>query len=196
MGSVVAGDATATEQSIVAAGVTAGQEEYIANFSAPFAAMAEGSLELLDANWDDWYPRIGLRSMMQTVSHPLTGEQIQLPALDQATGQPRMQGMIDLRREDIEAAALWETSGKTPGNTPQAKMQAAQLLLQAAASLPQTGGDVYELFKVLVRESGLNAEGVQALRPAMPISPMNGMPGAPMQAMNTMGPMPPQMPLP
>jgi len=175
MGSVVSGDTTATEQNIVAAGVSSGQEEYIANFSAPFAAMAEATLELLDANWDDWYPHVGLQPLIQMMPHPLTGEPMPLPMIDPMTGQPKVKGMIDLQREDVHAAVLWETTGKTPGNTPQAKMQAAQLLLSAAANLPQTGGDVYELFKVLVRESGLNADGVQSNRP----QPQMGMPMAP-----------------
>jgi len=175
MGSVVSGDTTATEQNIVAAGVSSGQEEYIANFSAPFAAMAEATLELLDANWDDWYPHVGLQPLIQMMPHPLTGEPMSLPMIDPMTGQPKVKGMIDLQREDVHAAVLWETTGKTPGNTPQAKMQAAQLLLSAAANLPQTGGDVYELFKVLVRESGLNADGVQSNRP----QPQMGMPMAP-----------------
>ena len=189
MGSVVSGDTTATEQQIVAAGVSAGQEEYIANFSSPFAAMAEATLELLDANWDDWYPRLGLQPIMQLAPHPVTGEPMPMPAFDPSTGQPKMKGMVELQRDDCSAAVLWETTGKTPGNTPQAKMQAAQLLLQAAASLPQTGGDVYELFRVLVRESGLNADGVQMNKP--PMQPPMAMPGGPMPAMNAMGQMQP-----
>jgi hypothetical protein len=190
MGSVVGGDTTATEQSIVAAGVTSGQEEYIANFSAPFGEMAEATMELLDANWGDWYPRIGLQPVLQMMPHPMTGEAIPMPAIDPMTGRPKMNGMIDLHRDDLRAAVLWETTGKTPGNTPQAKMQAAQLLLQAASNLPQTGGDVYELFKVLVRESGLNADGVQQNRP----QPANGLPGSQgMQPQMRPG-MPPQLP--
>jgi len=193
MGSVVSGDTTATEQQIVAAGVSAGQEEYIANFSAPFAAMAEATLELLDANWDDWYPRLGLQPVMQLAPHPMTGEPMPIPVLDPTSGQPRMNGMVDLQRDDVHAAVLWETTGKTPGNTPQAKMQAAQLLLQAASSLPQTGGDVYELFRVLVRESGLNADGVQlnkqAMQPPMSMPGMMPTQAGPLQQMNAIGAM-------
>lgn len=180
MGSTVGGDTTATEQSIVAAGVTSGQEEYIANFSAPFSAMAEATLELLDAHWSDWYSRLGVQPVVQMTPHPLTGEPLPLPAPDQVSGQPKVSGMVDERRDDVQAPVLWETTGKTPGNTPQAKMQAAQLLLSAAANLPQTGGDVYELFKVLVRESGLNADGVQSEKPA------GGMPGMPPEMMAAM----------
>lgn len=171
MGSLASRDATATEQNIVASGVGAGQEEYIANFSVPFPSMAEATMELLGAHWKDWYPVFGLRPMMEPAIDLATGQPhadgTMAQVVDRTTGRPRYSGMVDLRREDLEATVVWEPTGKTPGHTPAAKLQAAQMLLGAASQMPQAGGDVYELFKVMVNASGLNADGVQMSREKM-----------------------------
>jgi hypothetical protein len=168
MGSTSTTQTTATERNIVAAGVASGQEEYIANLSSGFGEMAESTCELLSMHWDDWYPRLGRQPVLQP--DPATGQQVPVPDPngDPQNPQPLMKGVLDVKQEDLDLPILWETTGKTPGNTPQAKMQAAQLLTNVAATIPAAGGDVYELFKVLVRESDLNAEGVQTNKEDMP----------------------------
>jgi hypothetical protein len=143
MGSTATGQRTATEQSIVASGVSAGQEEYIANFSNDFPSMAAATCEILEANFDEWYSVFGYQEMMGP------------------DGQPVSQGFLEISKEDLSTPVVWEPTGKTPGNTPQAKMQAAQMLVMAGAQLPQMGFDLYKLGTVLVNASGLNADQVQ-----------------------------------
>lgn len=167
MGSEVAGSTTATQQSIIAQGVSNGQEEYISNLAAPLPAMAAATMELLDTHWDDWCSHFCLQPILQPQVDPQTGSMMPQQVIDQATGKPKMTGMLDVQRADLDAAVLWEQTGKTPGNTPQAKMQAAQLLMQAAMN-PNTGLNVYDIAKVLVDAADLNADGVQANKEDMP----------------------------
>jgi len=55
----------------------------------------------------------------------------------------------------------WEPMGRSPGNTPMAKLQFAQVLMPFVAD-PNAGIDTYELVKVLLMNGPLeNARGIQ-----------------------------------
>lgn len=156
MGAMVSRAITATEDNIIAAGVSSGQEEFIANFSSAFPAMAEATMELLEIHWHEWFPLFGVRPVIG----PATGQ----PAFDPQTGNPLVVGMVELTPDDLRAPVLWEPAGKTPGHAPHAKLQAAQALMGAGMQVPGTGADPYELFRVMVSASNLNADGVQMSR--------------------------------
>lgn len=69
--------------------------------------------------------------------------------------------------DDCKKAISWEPNGKSPGNTPMAKLQAAQLFLEASQN-PATGIDPYEVATVLLQNGPLgNATGVQKSREQM-----------------------------
>jgi hypothetical protein len=76
---------------------------------------------------------------------------------------------LKITKEQLIQPTIWEVTGKSPGNTPQAKLQAAQLLLQAAANPAlATGLDAYELVKVIVETGALaNATNVQISKDQM-----------------------------
>lgn len=84
-----------------------------------------------------------------------------VPAIDPETGQPITTGFLDIKEDDLSCPVVWEPTGKTPGNTPQAKLQAAMMLLEAGATIPQLGFNLFNLGKVMVNASGLNADQVQ-----------------------------------
>lgn len=94
---------------------------------------------------------------------------------------------LQITKNQLIEPTIWEVTGKSPGNTPQAKLQAAQLLLQAAANPAlATGLDAYELTKVIIETGALaNATNVQiskeqmeanarAQQQAQPPSPASG----------------------
>jgi hypothetical protein len=67
---------------------------------------------------------------------------------------------------------LWEPNGKTPGNTPGAKLAACEKLAQLAAQFgPQTGIDIYELTRVIIANCGLaGSDNIQGPK-QVPIAP-------------------------
>jgi hypothetical protein len=91
-------------------------------------------------------------------------------------------------QKDLLSPALWEPNGKTPGNTPGAKLAAAGQLLQAYQGLgPQSGLDPYKLVKVMVDNSGLSGgddlqytqeEMAQMAQPQPGQPPVPGQPNA------------------
>jgi hypothetical protein len=123
-------EATATESSIIAADVSVGIEEYIANFAGSLGEIAEFTMELLTIHFSDW--------KQDAVSIGITQAQVALPC-------------------------LWEPNGKSPGNTPGAKLAACEKLAQLAGQFgPATGIDIYELTRVIIANSGLfGADNIQ-----------------------------------
>lgn len=77
---------------------------------------------------------------------------------------------LALTKEQLLAPTTWEPTGKSPGNTPQAKLQAAQMLLQATAN-PTLAPyiNVPALLQVIVSDSPLqNAKNVVRSEPLAP----------------------------
>jgi len=130
LGTIQGKKTTATTDSIVAAGVQVGVEEFIANFSEPFPAMAQHTEE------------IALHLFADLVSY--YGEE-SFPATP----------------EDLAMRTTWETTGKSPNATPEAKIQHGLMLSEVAAD-PEYGIDKYKLGSVLTREGPLaGVEGIQ-----------------------------------
>jgi len=82
------------------------------------------------------------------------------------------------------APCLWEANGKTPGNTPGAKIAACERLVSLAQAFgPASGIDPYELTKVVLQNSNLSgADNIQIPkeRLAPPAQPgIGGLPGQP-----------------
>jgi hypothetical protein len=126
-GSISESDQTATETSVIAAGVATGLEEYIGNFTANLGDMAAFTIELLAFHFSEWSQKWG-------------------PVLGIQTAQ------------QLEVPALWECNGKTPGNTPGARLNGIEKLMQMASAFgPQTGIDPYELTKLAI--ANLNLQG-------------------------------------
>ena len=74
---------------------------------------------------------------------------------------------LPLTKEQIAVPVVWEPTGKSPGNTPQAKLQAGQLFMQMAAN-PATGIDVHALTSALIADSPLaNATNIQISKEQM-----------------------------
>jgi len=117
-------DATATETSIIASGVSVGIEEYIGNFSASFGEMAAFTIELLKLHWSEW--------------------------------QGAYAGQMQITQDMFSLPGLWEPNGKTPGNTPAAKLAAVDRLVSLAQAFgPASGLDPYELTKMAIANLGV-----------------------------------------
>ena len=146
---------TATENSIIASGVAVGIEEYIANFSSPLAAMAEHTEDVLLGMFDEIAPYYS-HTVDMPVTDPMTGE----PVIDPATGQPVMQPQQAplVSPEEMQILTCWRPNGNSPSSTPQAKLQAAQMLVQAAAD-PAFGFDKYAIATVIYKNSPLAGDG-------------------------------------
>src|ERR1019366_2655647 len=72
-----------------------------------------------------------------------------------------------LTKEQVTEPTTWDPTGKSPGNTPQAKLQNAQLLMQMAVN-PATGIDVHELTSVIIQNGALaNAGNIQISKEQM-----------------------------
>jgi hypothetical protein len=147
MGAVQSRDTTATENSIIASGVSIGLEEYVANFSANLGEAAAFTTELLALHYNDWI---------------------------------REAELLQVTPEVLSSPCLWEPNGKTPGNTPGAKLAAAQKIVElftACAGMPvgapnPTGIDIYELTKVILANSGLGgADNIQVPKERMGVAP-------------------------
>jgi len=68
---------------------------------------------------------------------------------------------FDITKAQLLDHTMWVPTGKSPGNTPQAKLQTAQLLMQMAAN-PATGIDAHELATVVIQNGALaNATNIQ-----------------------------------
>jgi hypothetical protein len=141
MGSVQDRSTTATENSIIAAGVAVGLEEYIANFSTFLPDAATFTFELLDVHFADW--------------------------ADDAMN-------LGIVQQEVSSPCIWEPNGKSPGNTPGAKLQALSQIAQAVeafANIPPgnpTGIDPYNYIAALVANSGLTAaDNIQIPRQQM-----------------------------
>lgn len=65
---------------------------------------------------------------------------------------------IQIRRSSLSMSHEWEPNGQSPSNTPNAKLQAAQMIAPFAQN-PAAGVDIYELVKVLIQESSLSSSG-------------------------------------
>ena len=127
---------TATQDSIIAAGVQTGIEEYIATFSECFPEMAAFTCELLAYHFAEWGPVYAER--------------------------------LQITKEDLLRPTQWEPNGKSPGNTPGAKIAAIQQLIAVAESPigPMTGLDPYDMVKVLIANLGLvGADNLQMPKP-------------------------------
>ena len=88
---------------------------------------------------------------------------------------------INIAREDLRSDATWSPNGQSPAHSPQAQIQAAQLLMGMAAN-PMTGLDPYELTKVLATHLLPNAKNIQLskddlARKLAPPAPTLGPPG-------------------
>jgi hypothetical protein len=142
-GSMQVRSTTATETSIIAADVSVGMEEYIANFGASLGVVAEFTCELLCAHFSDWAAEAAL---------------------------------LGVTREKLLMPCLWEPNGKTPGNTPGAKLAAAERLAGLAGQFgPATGIDIYELTRVIIANSGLfGADNIQVPKDKLGAPAPNG----------------------
>jgi hypothetical protein len=89
----------------------------------------------------------------------------------------------------VAAPCLWEPNGKTPGNSPGARLAACEKLAQLAAQFgPMTGIDIYELTRVFIANLGLaGSDNLQGPKPA-PVGPPVGLPGQPGAAVPGNGP--------
>ncbi len=117
---------TATENSIIAAGVAVGVEEYISTFSAPLGDMAQFTCELLSRHFAEW----------GALYAPVIAVTPQL----------------------LSSPTLWEANGKTPGNTPGAKLAAIEKLVGLLQAFgPATGLDPYTLTQIAIANMGFNA---------------------------------------
>jgi len=145
---------TATESSIIAAGVATGAEEYINNFGQCLGEIADYTMELLASHFPDWENEARL-----------------LGATAEILSQP----------------TNWEQNGKTPGNTPGAKLAGISQISQFASQFgPQTGIDIYELTTTLLQNSPFQgADGIQL--PKEQVQPPPGPPQVPPQPMNSGG---------
>lgn len=133
-------DSTATQQSIIAAGVAVGLEEYIANFSACLPRMAEYTAELLAQNYED----------------------IVFAYLD-SEGRPIA------AKEELMLPCTWQPNGTSPQSTPGARIRDAQMLLQVAGMLgPASGLSPYDITNCIVANSSLSGtSGLQITREDM-----------------------------
>lgn len=123
MGATQSRPTTATENSIIASGVSVGLEEYIGNFAANLPEAAEFTIELLTAHFHDWQEDAGV---------------------------------MGIKLQDLVQPCNWDVNGTTPGNTPGAKIAAAQGIAQLAAQFgPSTGIDIYELANFVILNSGM-----------------------------------------
>lgn len=72
---------------------------------------------------------------------------------------------LDVTLDDLRSPCLWEASGKTPGNAPDAKLAALDKLMQLAETpiAPMTGLQPYELLSAILANTGLsNSTNLQA----------------------------------
>ena len=123
---------TATENSIIAAGVATGLEEYIGNFSMPLCEMAGFTCELLSAHFNEW--------------------------------KDFYAGALEVTKELLDSPMLWNPNGSSPGNTPTARLQGINTLLQILKSAPPpgsppsvTGMDFYTLTTNAIANMGFTA---------------------------------------
>jgi len=165
-GAISQGDHTATETSVIAAGVATGLEEYIGNFTANLGDMAAFSIELLVAHYAEWQGKWAAALGISDVTA------LQIPT-------------------------LWECNGKTPGNTPGARLNGIQKLMDMAQAFgPQSGIDPYELTRLAI--ANLNLQGgdkIQVSRDTLaqqqqqqPQQPQPGGPAQPGPGLNGPGP--------
>jgi|GEM_PF-1060753 len=161
LGSQMERQTTATESSIIAAGVATGAEEYINNFGQCLGEIADYTMELLATHFADWESEARL-----------------LGASPEILLQP----------------SNWEQNGKTPGNTPGAKLAGIAQISQFAGQFgPPTGIDIYELTTVMLQNSPFQgADGIQLPKEQVQAqaggSPLGG-PGGPVPA-GAVGPRP------
>lgn len=121
-------DSTATQQSIIAAGVAVGIEEYIANFSSCLPRMAEYINELLVYYYNELAPHY-----LDTNGQPLAS------------------------KEELGVNCTWVTNGTSPQSTPGARIRDAQMLLQNYLALgPASGLDPYEITACIKVNSSLS----------------------------------------
>lgn len=121
-------DSTATQQSIIAAGVAVGIEEYIANFSSCLARMAEYTAQIFKENY----------------------EQL-MPYFKSADGTPIA------APEDLDAECIWQPNGTSPQSTPGARIRDAQMLLEIAGNLgPASGLSPYDITQCILTNSSLS----------------------------------------
>jgi hypothetical protein len=74
---------------------------------------------------------------------------------------------LALTKQQILGTVVWQPTGKSPGNTPQAKLQTAQLLMQMSVN-PATGIDAHELATVIIANGALaNAGNIQLSKEQM-----------------------------
>lgn len=145
---------TASENNIIASGVAVGLEEYIANFSSPFPAMAEHTEHLMQGMWEDvqsYYTQIAEVPVLDP-----TGQ----PALDPATNQPMTQpGEVPIiSLEEIQRPVCWKVNGTSPASLPQTKLRDSQMLATLAQD-PEYGIDKHALGTLIITNSSLSGDG-------------------------------------
>lgn len=137
LGTIAGRQTTATTDSIIAAGVQVGQEEYLANFTSCFPDMARHTEEIALSMYGD--------------------------LAEYYEGRIGTDGEEPITPEEIAAECSWEPTGKNPNSTPMAKVQDAMQLVEIAMNAPQFGYDQYELGKVIAENSSL--VGIQVQKP-------------------------------
>lgn len=146
---------TATENGIIASGVAVGIEEYIANFSSCFPAMAEHTEHIMAS-----MPQEMATYYTHAVDVPVVDPMTQQPAVDPQSGQPALQPqeMPILTPEELKKPTCWRVNGTSPSSTPQAKLQAGQMLVQVAAD-PEYRMNKPALGALIVANSSLSGDG-------------------------------------
>jgi hypothetical protein len=144
---------TATENSIIAAGVSVGIEEYISNFSAFMPAMAEHVEDIVLGNYQEIAPYY---------THMVEGPVVMpdgTPQLDMM-GQPVIapQPAPLVSEDELKMPTCWRVNGTSPSSTPQAKVMAGQQLAQMAAD-PRFGFNPYAIGTVIYKNSPLAGDG-------------------------------------
>ncbi len=138
-------NATATEQSIIAANVAVGLEEYIANFSSPLSPMAALTCEMVEMD----FATIGMAYWRD------------VPQVDPQTGEQTLVKEPIATQQDLAEAAIWEPNGKSPAHTPQMKQQGAQLLAKMCEN-PTFGLKPYGIAGVILNTGPLSGtDGLQ-----------------------------------
>lgn len=146
MGSIQGRSTTATTDSIVAAGVAVGLEEWIGNFATPLPLMAEHTEDVMRGQYD-------AISKYYTMPGPV---QPGLPNPDGTPGEPIPGEPVPLvTYDELMAPTVWRVNGMSPSATPQAKVQAATQLA-AMMQDPATGLDAYEVAGTVLRNSPLS----------------------------------------
>lgn len=156
MGSIQGRDTTATTDSIVAAGVAVGLEEYIGNFATPFPSMAEHTEDVLAGMYDEvsqYFTREEAPPAPDPEMAEEDGSGINSPV---PAAAPQLVPLVSY--EELRQPASWRVNGLAPSATPTAKVQAASTLAEMSEN-PAYGLDPYEVAGAILKNSPLAGTG-------------------------------------